>query len=178
LKVRTRLQVQKGNTFYSGTLNAFRTIIRLEGFSALYKGYLVQGFQLLPLALYITSFELLRKKIDDNLTKNVYAKGFIAGGGSSIIAQTFSVPMDIVSQHMMLDGQKAAKNVAIKGDYERIIVPDNVRKVSSLRVLQYITKEVYNAEGLKGFYRGYFLSTLLMSSNSALWWSFYYLIQG
>lgn len=151
----------------------------MEGFTALYKGYLVQGFQLLPLALYITSFELLRKKIDKNITKNVYIKGFIGGGGASIIAQTFSVPMDIISQHMMLDGQKTnSKIIKSKNQIERIIIPDNVRKVSSFKILQYLIKEIYKTEGLKGFYRGYILSTFLMSSNSALWWSFYYLIQG
>lgn len=36
--VKTRLQVQKQNTVYSGTSDAFRKIIRTEGFCGLYKG--------------------------------------------------------------------------------------------------------------------------------------------
>lgn len=38
--VRTRLQVQKQNTVYTGSLDAFRKIIRTEGFSGLYRGKL------------------------------------------------------------------------------------------------------------------------------------------
>jgi len=36
--VRTRLQVQRQNTVYKGSLDAFRKIIRTEGFCGLYKG--------------------------------------------------------------------------------------------------------------------------------------------
>jgi hypothetical protein len=37
---------------------------------------------------------------------------FIGGGFSSIIAQILSVPIDIISQHMMLSGQKKGFNFA------------------------------------------------------------------
>jgi len=39
-------------------------------------------------------------------------------------------------------------------------------------------REIYVQESLRGFYRGYFLSTFLVSTNSALWWPFYYFYQG
>jgi len=36
--VKTRLQIQRQNTVYSGSLDAFKKIIRTEGFCGLYKG--------------------------------------------------------------------------------------------------------------------------------------------
>lgn len=36
--VKTRLQVQRQRSVYSGTLDAFKKIIRTEGFCGLYKG--------------------------------------------------------------------------------------------------------------------------------------------
>lgn len=36
--IKTRLQVQKQNTVYTGSLDAFKKILRTEGFCGLYKG--------------------------------------------------------------------------------------------------------------------------------------------
>lgn len=57
--VRTRLQVQAGKSLYTGTFNALQTVIRYEGFLALYKGFWVNSFQLIPHVLYITSYEVI-----------------------------------------------------------------------------------------------------------------------
>ena len=56
--IRTRLQVQAGKSLYTGTFNALQTIIRYEGFLALYKGFWINSFQLFPHVLYITSYEV------------------------------------------------------------------------------------------------------------------------
>ena len=56
--VRTRLQVQSSGALYSGTLNALTTITRYEGFGALYKGFWLNSFQVVPHVIYITSFEV------------------------------------------------------------------------------------------------------------------------
>jgi solute carrier family 25 protein 44 len=56
--IRTRLQVQTSYSLYSGTLNALTTIVKYEGFRALYKGYWVNTFHLVPHVFYITSYEV------------------------------------------------------------------------------------------------------------------------
>lgn len=61
--VRTRLQVQAGKSLYTGTFNALHTIVRYEGFLALYKGFWINSFQLVPHVLYITSYEVSFSKI-------------------------------------------------------------------------------------------------------------------
>jgi solute carrier family 25 protein 44 len=122
------------------------------------------------------------------LTNNFYMMAFIGGASGSLVAQIMSVPIDVISQHMMLDGQKgvSAKATATAAtaagsrikELDRIHVPDSLRSASSFRVFKYICREIFKNESLRGFYRGYMLSTFLVSLNSALWWPFYYLYQG
>ena len=63
-------------------------------------------------------------------------------------------------------------------EIERILVPDRLQGASTYKIVKYLMREIYTHESLKGFYRGYFLSTFLVSINSALWWPFYYFYQG
>ena len=119
------------------------------------------------------------------VTDNRYIKAFVGGGCSSIIAQMLSVPIDVVSQHMMLAGQKVVRRPFVTktptsskmNSLERIHVPDSLKSASNIRIAKYISNEIYKNEKLRGFYRGYLLSTFLVSFNSALWWPFYYFYQ-
>ncbi|CAF0791099.1 unnamed protein product [Brachionus calyciflorus] len=194
--VRTRLQVQTRGSLYTGTYNALTTVIKYEGFGALYKGFLVNSFQLFPHVLYITSYEKTRQQIS-LFTQNRYLTAFIGGASGSVIAQILSVPIDIVSQHMMLAGQKGANynnnksSIKVSGptmngssakvsklrDLDRIHIPDKLKTASHFTIAKYVSQEIYKYEKIKGFYRGYFLSTFLVSLNSALWWPFYYFYQ-
>lgn len=56
--IRTRLQVQARDSLYTGTINALRTVVKYEGFLALYKGFWINSFQLIPHVIYITSYEV------------------------------------------------------------------------------------------------------------------------
>ncbi len=81
----------------------------------------------------------------------------------------------------MLAGQKSNSTTTIKNpqikEIDRIHVPQHLKSASGFRVAQFISKEIYKNENIRGFYRGYFLSTFLVSLNSALWWPFYYFYQ-
>lgn len=195
--VRTRLQVQTSGELYKGTFHALRTISRYEGYSAFYKGFWVNSAQVFPHILYITSYEKIRQQVS-LLTSNVYVIAFAGGGGSSIVAQSLSVPIDVLSQHMQLVGQRGANpksatsttstlnpssivNVNVnpeKKGLERIRVPEKMANTSSnYNIVKYLCKIIYKNEGLKGFYRGYLMSTTVVSLNSSLWWPFYYFYQ-
>lgn len=85
---------------------------------------------------------------------------------------------------MQLIGQRGANPVTSnklgsKKAYrmDRIHVPERYNKASTYSVVKYLSGEIYRNEKLKGFYRGYFLSTFLVSFNSSLWWPFYYFYQ-
>ena len=62
--IRTRLQVQTSHSLYTGTFNALTTIVKYEGFGALYKGYWVNSFQLVPYVFYITTYEVYILKLE------------------------------------------------------------------------------------------------------------------
>lgn len=154
--IKTRLFMQQKNTVYTGTFDAFRKVLKHEGIRGLYKGYIVSTFGLVSGQLYITTYELIRSALHGRSTE---LKGFLAGGGATLVAQTVTVPIDIISQHMMMQGQvltkKASNYVVVKNvDY---ILP---REPRPLRGAFTIMKGIARTEGPRGFYRGYLVSLM------------------
>ncbi|XP_077451222.1 solute carrier family 25 member 44b [Stigmatopora argus] len=167
--IRTRLQVQRGKSLYSGTFDAFVKILRAEGVRGLYRGFLVNTFTLISGQAYITTYELVRKYVskycDDNTVKSV-----VAGGVASTVAQSITVPIDVVSQQLMMQGQ---------GEHLSRFRP-NIRWDAAgkpKRVFgqtRSIVAQIFAADGLPGFYRGALASLLTYIPNSAVWWPFYH----
>src|SRR5688500_12072412 len=59
--VKTRLQVQRGKyPVYSGTFDAFLKIIRQEGLTGLYKGFMINTFQVVSGIGYLITYEKVR----------------------------------------------------------------------------------------------------------------------
>jgi solute carrier family 25 protein 44 len=57
--VRTRLQIQPVNKkIYTGTIHALYSVVKYEGYLALYKGFLINNLALIPHVLYITTYEV------------------------------------------------------------------------------------------------------------------------
>ena len=159
--IKTRLQVQRQNALYTGTWDAFKKIAKYEGFRGLYKGFIINTFTIFSGQCYITTYELVRKACGD---LNNTAKSFIAGGSASFVAQSLTVPLDIVSQHIMLEGQSLDKKSG--------------RRKVTLRDALKISKRIYHTDGWRGFYRGYFASLLTFMPHSAMWWPFYHFYAG
>jgi len=197
--VRTRLQVQIQSSIYKGTWHALTTTVRHEGFSALYKGFLVYNCQLLPGLIYITTFEAARSHANI-LTQNQYLRAGFGGSIASLVAQILACPIDVISQNMQLvgltsphkkhatkDGMPSTSDRKLKSrQIRRIHVPNEIRH-SNYLVFKYICKtllyentsdkNIKTSFSLKGFYRGYFISTFLFSLTSGIWWPSYYFYQ-
>lgn len=76
------------------------------------------------------------------------------------MSQTIVVPLDIVSQRMMIDGQGR-----------------DVRKTRErARGFLSVTKHIFRTEGVRGFYRGYLPSIATYAPSSAIWWGTYGLL--
>uniref|UniRef100_A0A3B4AUA3 Solute carrier family 25 member 44a n=1 Tax=Periophthalmus magnuspinnatus TaxID=409849 RepID=A0A3B4AUA3_9GOBI len=168
--IRTRLQVQKGKSLYSGTFDAFCKILKSEGICGLYRGFMVNTFTLVSGQAYITTYELVRKYVS-NYSQDNTVKSIIAGGAASLVAQTITIPIDIVSQHLMMQGQ---------GEHlSRFKVKPKMMLAATKRGLTFgqtrdITVQIFAEDGFRGFYRGYVASLLTYIPNSALWWPFYH----
>ena len=201
--VRTRLQVQVQSSIYKGTWDALRTTIRYEGFRSLYKGFLVYNFQLIPGLIYITTFEATRDRANI-LTKNEYLRAGVGGTIGSLCSQVLACPIDIIAQHMQLVGLTSSEkktrlkeNISTMSDKNttnyhkhrqicRIHVPFEMR-TSNYLIFKHICKTLLYEKhknkdqkpriSIRGFYRGYFISTFLFSLTSAIWWPAYYFYQ-
>jgi len=144
--IKTRLQT---STQYTGTTNAFFSILRQEGLAALYKGFTTSLATMAIGPIYVSMLEGSRSEFQKFL--NPVYSSLLAGGLSSCLAQTLAVPIDIVTQQ-----QQVQKSVG----------KDN------LSALQIIAK-VYGNEGLRGFYKGYFAALMQYVPHSAILWGSY-----
>eukprot|EP00055_Hartaetosiga_balthica_P016523 m.105047 g.105047 ORF g.105047 m.105047 type:complete len:334 (-) comp9122_c0_seq3:4267-5268(-) len=153
--IKTRLQVQKQNSFYNGPVDAFRKIVRYEGVRALYKGFFPNLINVAAGQLYITSYE----RIKDNLTSilpNEIARNFIGGFTASMISQVIMVPANVVTQRMMVFGQTLTEGAK--------------HETTTARSL---ASNILKTEGSRGFYKGYWASIAAFAPTSAIWWSVY-----
>ena len=173
--IKTRLFMQQQNTIYNGTFDAFKKVIKYEGVRGLYKGFNVSILGMVSGQLYITTYELTRSRLAGYSTE---FKGFISGATATCVGQTVTVPVDVLSQHLMMDGQ-VTKATSLSKARSPYVVVKNVDYVVTrepkvkLRSGYSVAKEIVNKEGFKGLYRGYTVSLLTYAPNSALWWSFY-----
>lgn len=172
--IRTRLQVQKGKSLYSGTFDAFFKILRSEGVRGLYRGFMVNTFTLISGQAYITSYELVRKYVS-NYSNNNTVKSLVAGGSASLVAQSITVPIDVISQQLMMQGQgEHLTRFKIKPKVEG----GKPKMALAFGQTRDIITQIFAADGLRGFYRGYVASLLTYIPNSAVWWPFYHFYAG
>ncbi|XP_066510158.1 solute carrier family 25 member 44-like [Hoplias malabaricus] len=167
--IRTRLQVQKGKSLYTGTYDAFRKILRAEGLRGLYRGFMVNTFTLISGQAYITTYELVRKYVSD-YSKDNTLKSLVAGGSASLVAQSITVPIDVISQQLMMQGQgEHLTRFKVKPK-----APSGAKHKVTFGQTRDIIAQIFAADGFRGFYRGYVASLLTYIPNSAVWWPFYH----
>ncbi|KAK2712250.1 hypothetical protein QYM36_011066 [Artemia franciscana] len=174
--VKTRLQVQHGLENYGGAFDAFVKIAKYEGIRGFYKGFLVSCFGLISGTGYIMTYEAMRSFLSKRGIEDSSTRGFIAGGIAALIGRTFANPLEIVTQRMMIMGQRKGINDFVK-------IPENVIRIkvdkrNALRAILSVISSMAKADGIKGFYRGFFMSLTTTVPAGALWWFFYHNYQG
>lgn len=158
--IKTRLQVQRKRSVYNGTFDAFRKVIRHEGFRGLYKGFLINTTGLVAGQAYVTTYELARKYAGQYVGENW--RNFVAGAAASSVAQCIVVPVDVCSQLVMMQGQMTSGTAK---SAQRV-------RGSSTKVV----KDLWRAEGIRGFYRGFLASMITFVPNNGVWWMCYGLL--
>ena len=74
-----------GNETYNGTWDAGRKIYKTEGFKGLYRGFFVSVPQVVSGLCYVSTYEMVRHLLENNLgIKNNKTKAFVGGGAASI----------------------------------------------------------------------------------------------
>jgi len=175
--VKTRLQVQRGKyPVYSGTFDAFLKIIRQEGLTGLYKGFMINTFQVVSGIGYLITYEKVRHLVHTYASTDNRIKGLIGGGVGSLVSQTIICPFDVISQHMMVITGDAKKSSSGSGrKFSSFANPLLIRRSEAMKygLSVAVIRELYRTDGLRGFYRGYIGSLLTYVPSSAAWWMFY-----
>ncbi|CAD5212156.1 unnamed protein product [Bursaphelenchus xylophilus] len=173
--VKSRLQLQKKNNVYRGMTHAFRTILKNEGITALYRGFWVTLPQLSASFVYSSVYEKLRNVIREHTRlESPQVVSALAGGTASVCTQFVFVPTDIVAQYMMVHHNPKQFTGGNRGNawVLDILHRDGLEKRYTLGLR--VMRAVYKADGLLGFYRGFLSSLMMYIPSSMVFWIVYY----
>ncbi|KAJ7974291.1 Solute carrier family 25 member 44 [Quillaja saponaria] len=158
--VKTRLQVASKDTVERNAYSVLRGLLRTDGFPGLYRGFGTVITGAIPARIIfltalentkVAAFSMLEPFRLSETTQAAIANG-IAGMTSSLFAQSVFVPIDVVSQKLMVQGYSG-----------------HVRYSGGLEVARMVLK----SDGIWGLYRGFGLSIMTYSPSSAVWWASY-----
>ncbi|CAL5419222.1 unnamed protein product [Camellia sinensis] len=155
--VKTRLQValhgmRPGVVPYTGIFPALRRIAREEGIRGMYSGLLPSLAGISHVAIQFPAYEEIKSYLArrDNTTPNKVSPGklAIASPVSEVVASVMTYPHEVVHSRLQEQGQLRNSKVKYAGVVECI-------------------KQVFQKEGLPGFYRGC-ATNLLRTTPSAV----------
>ncbi|TPX57642.1 hypothetical protein PhCBS80983_g03698 [Powellomyces hirtus] len=150
-----------------------------EHAAALYQGFTITALGALPgQIIYLSAMESTKMLVanacrdlfhlDENRTALV--SGLLGGGVASLSTQLVVVPVDVVSQRLMI--QQRTMKVAADGRQEAKVgtarppMKDAERFTTARTLIPHIIK----TEGVRGLYRGFFMSVATYAPSSAVWW--------
>ncbi|KAF5735606.1 Mitochondrial substrate carrier family protein [Tripterygium wilfordii] len=158
--VKTRLQVASKDTAERTAYSVIRGILRTDGISGLYRGFGTVITGVIPArTIFLTTLETTKVaafkvvepfKLSDT-TEAAIANG-IAGMVASLSSQAAFVPVDVVSQKLMVQGYSG--HAKYSGGLD-------------------VARKIIKADGIRGLYRGFGLSVMTYSPSSAVWWASY-----
>ncbi|KAJ8774952.1 hypothetical protein K2173_019956 [Erythroxylum novogranatense] len=158
--VKTRLQVATKDTVEKNAFSVIRGILKTDGIPGLYRGFgtVITGaiptriiFLTLLETTKATAFKIVEPFSLSEPTKAAIANG-TAGMISSLCAQAVFVPIDVVSQKLMVQGYSG--HTKYDGGLD-------------------VARKVIKSDGIRGLYRGFGLSVMTYSPSSAVWWASY-----
>ncbi|XP_044506219.1 solute carrier family 25 member 44-like isoform X2 [Mangifera indica] len=158
--VKTRLQVASKDTTERNVFTVIRGILKADGIPGLYRGFGTVITGLIPArVIYLTTLETTKvtafKMVEpfkfSEATQAAIANG-IAGITGSLVAQSVVVPVDLVSQKLMVQGYSG--HAKYSGGVD-------------------VARKVIKSDGIRGLYRGFGLSIMTYGPSNAVWWASY-----
>jgi solute carrier family 25 protein 44 len=114
-----------------------------------YKGFMVNSFSVISSQLYITTYEVMRAWGRARGQTEAVCN-LAAGIGASVVQQSVAVPIDVVSQRMMVDRRR-----------------DGATSTRS------VIRGIVTREGVAGFWKGSAASLLTLAPSSGIFWASY-----
>ncbi|CAD5176589.1 unnamed protein product, partial [Musa acuminata subsp. malaccensis] len=158
--IKTRMQVASSDVVQKNAFSAFRNMLKVDGIPGLYRGFGTVITGAVPARIiFLTSLEMT-KVASLNLVEPfklsepvqaALANG-IAGMSASLCSQAVFVPIDVVSQKLMVQGYSGFAKY--NGGFD-------------------VARKIIKSDGIRGLYRGFGLSVMTYSPSSAVWWASY-----
>ncbi|XP_058070492.1 uncharacterized protein LOC131219397 [Magnolia sinica] len=158
--IKTRMQVASRDTMEKNAFSVARGLLRTDGVRGLYRGFGTVITGAIPgRIIFLTSLETTKvaafRMIEpfnfSEPTQAAIANGF-AGMSSSLLSQAVFVPLDVVSQKLMVQGYSGYARY--NGGLD-------------------VARKVLKSDGIRGLYRGFGLSIVTYTPSSAVWWASY-----
>ncbi|XVF20839.1 hypothetical protein REPUB_Repub12eG0037500 [Reevesia pubescens] len=158
--VKTRLQVASKDTVERSAFSVVRGILKTDGIPGLYRGFGTVITGAIPArVIFLTTLETTKvaafRMVEpfkfSEPTQAAIANG-IAGMTGSLFSQAVFVPIDVISQKLMVQGYSG--HAKYKGGLD-------------------VARKVLKFDGIRGLYRGFGLSVMTYSPSSAVWWATY-----
>ncbi|TKY50151.1 Solute carrier family 25 member 44 [Spatholobus suberectus] len=158
--VKTRLQVASKDTLERSAFSVVKGLLKTDGIPGLYKGFGTVITGAIPARIIfltalettkVASLRMLEPFRLSEATQAAIANG-IAGMASSLCSQAVFVPIDVVSQKLMVQGYSG--HAQYSGGLD-------------------VARKVLRSDGIRGLYRGFGLSVMTYSPSSAVWWASY-----
>ncbi|KAF9591556.1 hypothetical protein IFM89_004610 [Coptis chinensis] len=158
--VKTRLQVATKDSVEKNAFSVIRGLLRSEGIPGLYRGFGTVITGAVPARIIfltalettkVATFNMIEPFSFSEPTKAALANG-LAGMTSSLFSQAVFVPIDVVSQKLMVQGYSGYTKY--NGGLD-------------------VARKIVKTDGIRGLYRGFGLSVMTYSPSSAVWWATY-----
>ncbi|BFG26496.1 hypothetical protein CerSpe_127700 [Prunus speciosa] len=158
--VKTRLQVASKDALERDTFSVVRGILKADGIPGLYRGFGTVITGAIPARIiFLTALETTKvaafKMVEpfklSEPTEAALANG-LAGMTASLFSQAVFVPIDVISQRLMVQGYSG--HAKYSGGMD-------------------VARKVIKSDGIRGLYRGFGLSVMTYSPSSAVWWASY-----
>ncbi|KAL5579522.1 hypothetical protein UlMin_011964 [Ulmus minor] len=167
--LKTRQQVAQSQVSWIKT--AF-SIIRYEGFRALYRGFGTSLLGTIPArALYMAALEVTKSNVGSATVRlglpeptAAAIANAAAGLSAAMAAQLVWTPVDVISQRLMVQGCGNPKSHPNASTCKYLNGIDAFRKI-------------LHTDGPRGLYRGFGISILTYAPSNAVWWASYSVAQ-
>lgn len=148
--------------------------------------------------VYLTTLEAMKSvatpfanRISANETQAAGAANFIAGAVASLVTQSIIVPVDVVSQRLMVNDRPSqptptpkthpsSSNTSSTGGSQKAgLTPNHARAASTAASALgkqngfALARLIVQQDGVRGLYRGFGASVATFVPSSAIWWSAY-----
>ncbi|KAI3771281.1 hypothetical protein L6452_02442 [Arctium lappa] len=139
------------------------SILRHEGFRALYRGFGTSLMGTIPArALYMGALEMTKSNLSCTTVKMGFSEvkaaaiaNAAAGLTAAMAAQLVWTPIDVVSQRLMVQGGKGGAPIyKYTGGIDAF-------------------KRIIQRDGVRGLYKGFGISILTYAPSNAVWWASY-----